>query len=126
RARGAIHSEVFIAPFSVSSLLPRIRTAAPRVSAARASGRGAVLQTLESRTLLSAVATPAVDASAGVGGPQIIGVHVIGPPTDASGVVVTFNESMDPATAQDKASYVLVKHINTDSKDEGGGFFDIP
>jgi hypothetical protein len=83
---------------------------------------------LENRTLLSAaaIATPAVDATTGAAGPQIVGVRVVGPPTDATGVIITFNESMDPATAQDKASYVLVKHINTDSKDEGGGFFDIP
>jgi hypothetical protein len=87
-----------------------------------------MLEHLESRTLLSAsaVAAPAVDATAGAGGPQIVSVRVVGPPTNTSGVVVTFNESMNPATAQDRASYVLVKHINKDSQDNSGGFFDIP
>src|SRR5213593_281134 len=86
-----------------------------------------VLEALEHRTLLSASAShAAVDASAGVAGPQIVSVRVVGPPTDASGVVITFNESMDPATAQDRAYYVLVKHINKDSQDNSGGFFDIP
>jgi hypothetical protein len=86
-----------------------------------------MFESLEHRMLLSGSASPAVDATAAATtGPRIVAVHVIGPPTDATGVVVTFDEAMDPATAQDKASYVLVKHINTDSKDNGGGFFDIP
>ena len=86
-----------------------------------------MFESLEHRTLLSTTVSPAaVNVPAGVAGPQIVSVRVVGPPTDASGVVITFNESMDPATAQDRASYVLVKHINKDSQDDSGGFFDIP
>lgn len=105
---------------------PRSRPPGARARESRNSARP-MFEPLEHRTLLSASASPAVDATAaGTGGPQIVGVHVIGPPTDATGVVVTFNESMDPATVQDKASYVLVKHINKDSSSDSGGFFDIP
>lgn len=105
---------------------PRRRPPGARARESRNSARP-MFEPLEHRTLLSASASPAVDATAaGTSGPQIVAVHVIGPPSDATGVVVTFNEAMDPATAQDKASYVLVKHINKDSQDNGGGFFDIP
>ena len=106
---------------------PRSRPPGARARESRTSVVCPIFEPLEHRTLLSASASPAVDATAGAtDGPQIVAVHVVGPPTDATGVVVTFNEAMDPATVQDKASYVLVKHINTNSSSDSGGFFDIP
>jgi len=65
----------------------------------RGTAPRAVIENLESRQLLSA-------------GPLLTNVQLLGTAKACTGVVLTFNEALDPATAQDAAAFSIgrVKH----------------
>jgi len=69
------------------------------------------VEPLESRRLLS-------------GGPVVTGVHIIGAPRAISGIVVTFNESLDPASAQDTQAYRFGRPIPHSSDSSGPSLSD--
>jgi len=62
----------------------------------KASSRQAAIEALESRKLLSA-------------GPALTSVDVVGPIHSITGVVLTFNESLDTTTATDKQTFLFGK-----------------
>ena len=68
------------------------------------------VEPLEERRLLS-------------GGPVVTGVHIVGTARAIRGVVVSFNESLDPASAQDTQAYRFGRPI-PHSSDQGPSFSD--
>jgi hypothetical protein len=60
----------------------------------RAGSRGPAVEGLESRQLLST-------------SPAVVGMQLIGPEQSVNRVVLTFNESVDPTTAQQPPSYIF-------------------
>src|SRR5438105_1899894 len=67
---------------------------------------------LEDRRLLS-----------GAPGPVIVGLQLTGSVRAVTGVVVTFNESLDPAAAQDTQAYAFGRMLT--KKDDSVGIGDI-
>jgi hypothetical protein len=70
------------------------------------AARPATVEGLESRTLLSA-------------GPALTGVRILGPVAKAYGVVLTFDSSLDVASAQDPTNYVFGHQTASGSSDNG-------
>jgi hypothetical protein len=69
------------------------------------------VEPLESRQLLS-------------GGPVVTGVHIIGAARAITGIVVSFNESLDPASAQDTLAYRFGRPIPHTSDSTGPSLGD--
>src|SRR5581483_10877426 len=74
-------------------LLSLFRRPRPRLNASQPKIEG-----LEPRQLLS-------------GGPVLTGVHLVGSVGAVTSIVLTFNESLDPTTAQDPHAYTFGKPI---------------
>jgi hypothetical protein len=85
------------------------------VSASRAS----LVEPLESRRLLSGDVVVAADP-ADTTGPQLVRMHLVGPNDAVTQVVLTFNERLDPVTAQDTAAYQLLRTIHREEDDDEG------
>src|SRR5690348_16854323 len=75
-------------------LLSLFRRPKPRLNASQPK----MIERLESRQLLS-------------GGPVLTGVHLVGSVGAVTSIVLTFNESLDPATAQDPHAYTFGKPL---------------
>src|SRR5215471_2993419 len=64
------------------------------------------IEGLERRTMLSAT------------GPVLTGIRVLGPAAKANGIVLSFDTSLDLASAQDTSNYVF-GHATHSSSDDG-------
>jgi hypothetical protein len=82
------------------------------------------VEPLEPRRLLSGDVVLAADELPDTTGPQLVGMHLVGPNDAVTQVVLTFNEPMDAATAQNTAAYQLLRRIHHDS--DSGGLIDNP
>ena len=78
-----------------------------------------LVEPLECRRLLSGDIVVAADPT-DTTGPQLVRMHLVGPYDAVTQLVLTFNEPLDPATAQDTAAYQLLRRIHRDSDDEDG------
>ena len=99
------------------------------LSVRRPSRVPSVIEPLERRSLLSAAPVPLGIEPVGVdaAGPQLVGAQLFGSNRDVTRVVLTFNESLDPATAQDVRAFQVLKKIHReDDDDDSGGFFEVP
>ena len=81
------------------------------------------MEALECRRLLSGVAgavEPLAEPLADTAGPQLVRLHLVGPYDAVTQLVLTFNEPLDPATAQDTAAYQVLRRIHREDDDDGG------
>jgi hypothetical protein len=84
------------------------------------SSPASLVEPLESRRLLSDGVVVAAGELPDIAGPQLVGMHLVGPNDAVTQVVLTFNEPLDPATAQDTAAYQLLRRVHHESDDDGG------
>lgn len=100
----------------------------PYPSARHCSRVVPAIEPLERRSLLSAATVPLGIAPQDIdlAGPQLVGAQLLGPNRGITGVVLTFNESLDPATAQDVRAFQVLKKIHRENDEDSGGFFDVP
>lgn len=86
------------------------------------------IEPLETRRLFAAGPVPLGATVTDTTGPRVVREQLIGPNKAVTQIVLTFSESLDPATAQDVRAYAVsrTRHIENDDDDEGGGFFDSP
>jgi hypothetical protein len=85
--------------------MPVFKFARRRLSKSDNKVRSPFIERLESRQLLSA-------------GPALTGIRILGPVAKAYGVVLTFDSSLDTASAQNTASYIF-GHATHSSSDNG-------
>ena len=87
----------------VRVLMSNLKSLFGRRTRRPAASRSNLLEQLEGRRLLS-------------GGPVLTGVHLVGGVGAVTSVVLTFNESLDPVTAQDTHAYTFGKPILNSSE----------
>src|SRR4051794_6345244 len=70
------------------------------------------IEGLEARSLLSA-APAAVGDGTDLVGPHLANIRLVGPNQAVTAVVLTFDEALNPTTAQDLGAYVVLKKVRT-------------
>ena len=76
------------------------------------------VEALETRRLLSGDMVP-LDVAPDTAGPQLVRLHLVGPHHAVTQLVLTFNEPLDPATAQDADAYQVLRRIHREEDDDG-------